>query len=344
MTQTHDQSAPPAAQTSIQRPGSRAALWVAAAGLLACLLWSYWPTLVELFEFWQRNQDYSVGQLVPLVAAWLVYRSRRELAADWAGPVWWGLAWIAAGELLRLGGVYYGFGSIERYALLLTLPGIVLTLGGWRVLYRLRWVLVFLFLMVPLPGRLHEAIAVPLQARATSIAVFGLETLGFFVAREGNVLRMEESTTISVTEACSGLRMLAAFVFVAAVLAFLIKRPRWQKALLLASSIPIAVLSNGIRGIATAVFVYYAKNPSLSEKFHDGAGLAMMPLALAILALELKLLSLFSRPVASPGASSSAAPNANRRNTRSAGNGRPGDHAARAMAGLGRSRPRARTS
>ncbi len=260
--------------------------------LLGGVLWSYWPTLVELFEFWQRNQDYSVGQLVPLVAAYLVYRQRRELAADWMGPAWIGLLWIAGSELLRLGGVYYGFGSIERYALILTIPGIVLTVGGWRVLYRLRWVLVFLVLMIPLPGRVHEAVALPLQSKATALTVFGLELLGFFVVREGNVLRLDEATTISVTEACSGLRMLAAFVFVAAVLAFLIKRPAWQKAVLIIGSVPIAVLSNALRGVATALFVHYAHNPSLAEKFHDAAGLAMMPLALLMLATMLKFLDL----------------------------------------------------
>ncbi|MEW6197169.1 MAG: exosortase/archaeosortase family protein [Planctomycetota bacterium] len=268
----------------------RHACLVCAAALAACLLWSYWPTLVELYGFWSRNDDYSAGQLVPLVAVYLVWRQRAFLRSRPAQPSPWGLGLLGLAELLRLGAVYYGFGSIERVA------GAVLLAAGWRVFWRLRWVLAFLVLMLPLPARVHEAIALPLQRLATNLAAVALELLGFFVVREGHVLRLDAQTTVGVTEACSGLRMLTAFVFVSAVLAFLIRRPPWQKALLVASSIPIAVLCNTIRSAATAVFVYYAQDPDLSETFHDLAGLAMMPLAILLSVLLLKFFALLSPP------------------------------------------------
>ncbi len=265
-------------------------------GLAACLLWSHWATLVDLRGFWSRNDDYSAGQLVPLVAIYLVWRERAHLRARVARPSPWGLGLLALAELLRLGGVYYGFGSIERLALVAAIAGVVLLAAGRPVFWRLRWVLAFLLLMLPLPARLHEAIALPLQHLATHLAAITLELLGFFVVREGHILRLDAQTTVGVTEACSGLRMLTAFIFVSAVLAFLVRRPAWQKVLLVASSIPIAVLCNTIRSAATAVFVYYAQNPDLSEKFHDLAGLAMMPLAI-VLSLALLRFLAFLAPV-----------------------------------------------
>lgn len=264
----------------------------ASIGLLGCLLWSYWPTLVELAEFWSRNQDYSIGALVPLVALYLLWRQRAALLALPARTCWWGLVLLVLGETLRQVGVYYGIGSGERYALVVSVAGVVLLAAGWRVFCRLTWVFAFLLLMVPLPARVHEALALPLQDKAIASAAFVLELLGFFVVREGHVLRLNEDTTVAVAEACSGLRMLTAFVFVAAALAFLIERPRWQKAVLVLFSIPIAVLSNSVRVVATSVFIYYAHDPALSERFHDLAGLAMMPLALAFSVALLNFLNL----------------------------------------------------
>jgi len=248
-----------------------------------------------LHAFWSRDADYSAGQLVPLVSLYLCWRERAFLRSRSIRPsLLWGAALLLLAEGLRLGAVYYGFGSIERITVVVSIAGVVLLAAGWEVFWRLRWVLLFLVLMFPLPGRVHEAVALPLQQLATTLAAFLLELCGFFVVREGHVLRLDADTIVGVTEACSGLRMLTAFLFVSAVLAFLIRRPRWQKALLIASGIPIAVLSNGLRSAATGVFVYYSHNPELSDRFHDLAGLAMMPIAIALSVVLLKFLALLS--------------------------------------------------
>jgi len=267
-----------------------ASLW--AVALAGCFLWSYWPTLTELSAFWSRNPDYSAGQLVPLVAVFLVWRERSFLLAVGARPSLWGLLVLVVAELLRCGAVWYGFGSIERLTSIVAMAGALWLAAGTGVFWRLRWVLAFLLLMLPLPARVHEAVALPLQHLATSLAAMLLELAGFFVVREGHILRLNAQTTIGVTEACSGLRMLTAFVFVSAVLAFVIKRPAWHKTVLIVSSIPIAVLSNAVRSVVTGVFVYYARDPGLSERFHDAAGLAMMPLAVLLSVALLRFLQL----------------------------------------------------
>ena len=42
--------------------------------LLAVSVWSYWSTITDLLYEWPREDDYSAGQLVPLVAIFLVWR------------------------------------------------------------------------------------------------------------------------------------------------------------------------------------------------------------------------------------------------------------------------------
>ncbi|MCC6360762.1 MAG: exosortase/archaeosortase family protein [Phycisphaerales bacterium] len=306
--------------TAIGGTRSISPVWLALGVLAAALAWSYLPTILELNAFWSRNEDYSVGRLVPFVAAFIVWRRRAELAALPLRPAWSGVGLLLAAELLRFAGVWFGSASGERYALVLAIAGLVLLAGGWSLFVRLRWVLLFLVLMIPLPARVHESIAVPLQNAATQMTAFSLELFGYYINREGNIIRMEGGTQIAVTEACSGLRMLSAFVFIAATLAFFVRGPWWRRAILVASSLPIAVLANAIRGFATALFVHYARNPTLNLTFHDFAGLAMMPLALLMLWGVLKSIDFVQGVFHEPQYIAPAS--ASRRRGRAAGNGR----------------------
>ncbi len=99
------------------------------------------------------------------------------------------------------------------------------------------------------------------------------------------------TTPVAVAEACSGLRMLTAFVVVACVLAFSVRRPAWQKGVLVLSSVVVAIACNIVRLVATAL-LFTVVNAELAKTFfHDFAGWTMMPLAIALLFGEIWLLS-----------------------------------------------------
>lgn len=271
--------------------------WLTVASvLLAGLVWAYWPVVVQLVKDWQRDPNYSVGQLVPLAALYLVWQERWALRRGTVRPCWWGLAVIAVAQIGRGYGMLMLFESAERYSLILSIAGLILLVGGKQVFWRLRWALLFLVLMVPLPGRVHNLISGPLQHQATSGAVFLLELAGVTVWREGNVIVLNGSVHVAVAEACSGLRMLTAFVVVAAVLAYIVNRPRWQKVTVLISSIPVAILCNLIRLFVTTELYLWADDKTAEAFFHDFAGLTMMPLAIGLLVGELWVLNTLVLP------------------------------------------------
>ena len=264
---------------------------LAAAGLTAVFAWSYWPTIRSLTEFWDRNPDYSGGMFVPLILGYVLWCERKELAQLPVRVCWWGLGLILLAQGVRLYGLYDMYGSLERYSLVLTVAGMLLFIAGLRAAWKVKWVLAFLLLMVPLPGRVHNAVAVPMQTFASKSAVFGLESMGYLVGRDGNVLRLSDKTQVAVAEACSGLRMLTAFIIVAGVLAFVVRRPAWQKAVVLASSLPVAVAANTVRLIITVVLFEHVGSKTAERFFHDFAGACMMPFAVLVLVAELQLLN-----------------------------------------------------
>jgi exosortase len=87
---------------------------------------------------------------------------------------------------------------------------------------------------------------------------------------------------LDVAEACSGMRLLMAFFALGVAMAYLHYRPVWQRLVLLASTIPIAILCNIIRVMITG-FIYVLGDPEYAQGiYHDLLGMAMLPLAFGL--------------------------------------------------------------
>jgi exosortase len=255
--------------------------------LLVIITFSYWSTIVDLFKEWQRNDDYSAGQLVPLIAVFLVWRERKLLRECVLKPCWWAIGLLILAQAARLFGLMFMYESAERYSLVLTITGTVLMVAGWQTFRSVIWILMFLFLMVPFPGRIHNLISGPLQRMSATGSVFLLEAFGARVSQQGNIVTLNQNIPMAVAEACSGLRMLIAFIIVTAFIAYMVKRSRWQKAVLLLSSVPVAVMCNILRICITALLFLLVSTEVAEKFFHDFAGLAMMPAAVILIFSDL---------------------------------------------------------
>lgn len=256
------------------------------------LVWSYWSTCVRLAGEWNHRDDYSVGVLVPFAAAYLLWHDRDRLARVPIRPAWvGGIAVILLAAGLRVVGVVGYYDSIERYSIVVTVIGLVILVAGWRFFGAVKWVLLFLFLMAPWPGVLHNQIALPLQTLATDGALVALELFGIQVSAEGHQLVLNNAVEIAIGEECSGLRMLSAFVVTAAFMAYLVERPFWQRLVILASSVPIAIICNAARLVVTSMLYLWVSDEVGQKFFHDFAGVSMMPAAIGMLLAELWVMS-----------------------------------------------------
>jgi exosortase len=262
--------------------------------LSAMTVWAYWPTIRVLFHELQRDDNYSAGQLVPLVALFVLWFKRKTLRQITIAPFWPALILLILAQAANIFGLVFMYESAQRYSFVLSITALTLLVAGMQFFKKIIWILLFLFLMVPLPGQVHNLISAPLQNSATTGAVFLLEALGAKVIQQGNTITLNGQTTLAVAEACSGLRMLTAFIIVASFVAFMIKRSRVQKAIVLFSSIPVGVMCNIFRLCITAVLFTLVSTQAAEKFFHDFAGVVMMPAAVLLIFGELWIMKIIT--------------------------------------------------
>ena len=257
-----------------------------------CLAWAFWPSLVELVQTWNSNPQYSHGYLVPVFAIGLLWLRRKRLEGQTLRPSWWGLAPLAVGLAVRLAGAFFYLQWLEVLALPLCVAGVVVLAGGLTA-WRWAWPSVFfLYFMIPLPFSVANQLSGPLQWLAALCSAFVMQVFGLPALADGNVILLNDHQ-IDIVEACSGLRMLMVFFALSTAFALVVRRPWPDRALLLASAVPIALVSNIARIVLTGVlFEIGVQSEAVHTFFHDAAGWLMMPFALVLLWAELKLMSL----------------------------------------------------
>ena len=255
--------------------------WLALAWLGAALILVYLPVLRLLVGQWNEDEDMGYGFFVPLVAGYMIWEKRSQLAGiEWVSNKW-GLVLMIYGGIQMLIGHLGVELFLSRTAFVISLVGCVLYVCGWKVVKTISFPLGLLVLMVPIPAIIYNQITFPLQLFASSVAEKVLFLLGIPVLREGNVLELP-SQKLSVVEACSGIRSLLALTFLSLTYAGLFDPKRWMRVALLAVTIPIAILSNATRVTLTGIFSEV--NPELASGiFHTMEGVVMYGISLVLL-------------------------------------------------------------
>jgi exosortase len=263
-------------------------------GLL--LLIPYIPMFYSMGKMWVEDDNMSHGLFVPIVVA-LIARDKRHFLATIPPKVnYWGLPLVILGMIMLCIGPpsLPTFVFITRMAFLFSLVGSILFLCGAATLRALAYPLLLLPLMIPLPGFIYDRLTLPLQLLASFLAENFLTVLGFSVLREGNILHMP-TQTLDVAEACSGLRSLYALTFLTLAYAYFFTGRNWQRWVLVAAIIPVAILANAGRVTATAIIGNYKPEWTVGL-YHEALGWTVFIFAFAILFLLNAMLKRFTKP------------------------------------------------
>ena len=91
--------------------------------------------------------------------------------------------------------------------------------------------------------------------------------------------------TLNVEEACSGMRSLMAILALGVAYSYLGKRPMWERVVMVASCIPIAIFCNAIRVTTTGLFIVHGRSDLASGTPHAVFGVLMYGIALGLFVL-----------------------------------------------------------
>jgi exosortase len=251
---------------------------VIALALVFALL--FYQPFVLLLDDWWTNPEAGHGLLLAPVALWLAWRSRNEAIGQPNRPL--GIVVLGFATVLRYVSGLAAELFTMRVSMVLAAVGIVLYFQGVSKVRH--WWLPFtlLLLSIPLPELIVNAIAIPLQFRASRMGAALLQMRYVPVRLEGNVILLPQHR-LFVTEACSGLRSLTALLSLGVLAGGLwLKRPISRIALL-AAAIPVAVILNGIRVFLTGFLVYFV-SPKMGDGFmHLTEGWLIFVIAFVIL-------------------------------------------------------------
>lgn len=227
---------------------------IVVGGFLAA---AFWPILTSMYGSWLNPVAYMEhGILVIPVAGYMVWTKRDRLARIPAQPSFWGVALILLGAAQAILGTAAHWTWISGAAFLVSLAGCIVAMYGFQMIRELAYPLATLILMITPPDFLFVRLTLDLQLLASRLGESCLELMGYSVLREGNILELV-GTKLSVEEACSGIRSLLAILFMCVIYNYFFVRGNFMRTLLLLMAVPIAILGNVGRIIATGVASQY---------------------------------------------------------------------------------------
>jgi exosortase D (VPLPA-CTERM-specific) len=238
--------------------------------------------IANLVRIWWTSPDSGHGLLLVPLAFILAYRAGVRPGAR--GQVALGITVIVAAVILRYVAAVAAEAFFARAAVAIAGAGLVIYAWGFRQLLAWWLPVTLVALAMPLPEIVLSSLALPLQMKASQIGAALLESRQIPVVLTGNVVRLP-GHDLFVTEACSGLRSLAALLSLGVLLGGLVAKHPVTRIAIVAVSIPIAVLLNGIRVFMTGFLVLFV-SPAAADGFsHMTEGWLMFVVAFGLLAL-----------------------------------------------------------
>ena len=248
----------------------------------------YRSTMEYLLSRWGMD-DFTYSYFLPLVAAYLVWERREELALEPGRRSWTGLLPALLGVLLFWVGELGGEFTAMFLSLWLLGVGVLWSMLGGRKLRLLAFPLFLVLAMVPPPAVLYHTLTLQLKLLSSQIGVLVLQMFGYSAYREGNVIDLG-FIQLEVVDACSGLRYLFPLIIMGVLLAYFHRGAWWKKGVIVISTIPVSVLTNSMR-IASVGMLYPFMGAAAAEGFfHDFSGWFIFMMSLGMLLLEIAVL------------------------------------------------------
>lgn len=227
--------------------------------------------------------DDSHGNLIPFLVLGLFWWKRKELLSQPLRTWWPGMLLVGLGLVTHLLGYIVQQPRLSIVGLFTGLYGLTGVVWGPRWLRASLFPFFLFVFMVPL-GSLTDKVTFPLRLLVTWIVqhLFN-DILGIGVIRSGTQLFNALGTyQYEVAAACSGMRSLISIFLLSVSYAFLAFRSPWNRLIMVAAALPLAVIGNTVR-LASIVAAGELSGQRAGNFVHEDPLISMSPYIPAII-------------------------------------------------------------
>ena len=229
---------------------------------------------------------YSHAPLIPLVSLWLLWRQRRELLGATRQTAGWAAWLVALALVLYWVGHKSSLWRLTMVSLILLLWAAPLYLWGRDVGKRLMFPVGFLLFAVPL--NFVADLTNPLKRFVSAASTVLLNMGGVHVERNGaQIFSVPHGRfQLEVADACSGINSLIALLTLATIFGYVTRERQWQRWVLVASAVPLAMFGNLVRVTSSAVVGNLMGQGAIGSFDKFSTFLVFIPAIVALMAVD----------------------------------------------------------
>ena len=270
-----------------------------AFGAVLCLVLVavFWDFFKAQFMFAVRYpSDWGHTLLIPAIVGWMVWLKRSDLVSIQPfRPSFAGLPVVAIGlafYLLALVGPswFAVHHNARALGVAITLFGLVVLLLGWRAMGKLWFPLMYLVVFFQTyTDKILQTVTEGLQDISARGGYLMISVMGIEADLSGNVITVfptpSNPQALNIAEACSGMRMLVAFLALGVALAWTGLDHWWQRIIMILLAVPVAVFVNMLRVATLGVLALWDMEFTTGEFHHFIGFLWLVPAFVAYMGI-----------------------------------------------------------
>jgi exosortase len=246
----------------------------------------YFPSLRALVSLSYGNDAYEYILVIPFISGYFLFKKRKSIINQihysfvegslflLAGMV----AWLLQSFIL----VLHGALSIQIFSMLTIFTGGMVCLFGTQLFKNSLFSIIFLFLMIPLPGELINHIISFYQSGTATVAdgIFKISGITYF--RDGLSFYLP-NLSIHIAPECSGIHSSTALIITGIIAGKLFLRTIAGKTVFILLTIPLALVKNGIRVATLSLLGAYIDMSFINGPLHHKGGGVFFLVALVLM-------------------------------------------------------------
>lgn len=255
------------------------------------------PTMIRLGEQVWSKEVGAHGPIVLATGLWLLWRRIPSMAEmGQRGAIWLTVAAAVASLFVYAFGRAFDLISLEAAGVYGFAVAVLYDRFGLSALLRNWFPILYLGLLLPVPGWMLDEFTAPLKLLVSSLSAGVVEPLGVPLYREG-VTMIVGPYQLLVEDACSGLNSLIGLIAITTFYIYLLRNAGWQYSLFLVCLIiPVAIAANVVRIVILILLTYYFGDAVGQGFLHVTAGLFLFALSLLLMFAIDSVVSRFWRP------------------------------------------------